>query len=260
MSLLKNINKSIEKTIVQFTKEVSEKYGMPQDEILEMWTTISKMKIKSVSSSTKKMSPWLQFCKDERIKLKKDQPSLKFGEISKVIGEKWSAMSDDDKKKYESSVPVITNTTNITKNTNNNTEKNNHDESSNTTEENPSNDVIVPTKTSTTSTSKKTSTTTTNAKKPVVSKSPTTTTTDPAQWTRDHLEKMSISELKELCEGIKLSKTGKKSEIVNRLLNCSDTGVGLTQIDEEGDEMNDNASDVSETEPQCAFNYDYSSD
>ncbi len=247
MSLLKNINKSIEKTIVQFTKEVSEKYGMPQDEILEMWTTISKMKIKSVSSSTKKMSPWLQFCKDERIKLKKDQPSLKFGQISKVIGEKWSAMSDEDKKKYESSVPTTTTNT---------TEKKNDDDNETTTEVAA---AALPTKTSTASSLKKT-TTTTNAKKSSISKTPMTT--DPAQWTRDHLEKMSISELKELCEGIKLSKTGKKSEIVNRLLNCSDTGgVGLTQMDEEGgDDMNDNASDVSETEPQCAFNYDYSSD
>ncbi len=99
MSLTKTINKSIEKTIVSFTQEISEKYGMSQDELLEIWSNISKMKMKTTEKK-KKLSPWLKFCKNERVRIKKQDPSIPFGKISKMIGDLWKTMSDEDKKNY----------------------------------------------------------------------------------------------------------------------------------------------------------------
>ena len=33
--------------------------------------------------------------------VKKEQPDIKFGEVGKVLGEKWRAIGADEKKKYE---------------------------------------------------------------------------------------------------------------------------------------------------------------
>lgn len=220
--------------MVQFTKEISEKYGMSQDELIEMWENVSKMKVKSVKSSTKKMSPWLQFCKDERVRLKTEQPSLKFGEISKRIGEKWSAMSKDEKQSYRSTTVienVIESETVITPSSENEDSNLGNEKSKKTKRGN----VVVTTHT-----------TSTNEK-----------------WTRENLEKMSISDLKELCESIKLSKTGKKAILIDRLMNCSDETVASSNVHvpmsrvEESDYGGDSED---EDNRQCSFNYNYNSD
>lgn len=106
MSLTKIINKSIEKTIVSFTQEISEKYGISHDELLEMWTNASKMKMKTTEKKKKKLSPWLTFCKNERVRIKKEDSSIPFGKISKMIGDLWKNMTDEDKKKYGQNIPV----------------------------------------------------------------------------------------------------------------------------------------------------------
>ena len=90
----------------------------------------------------------------------------------------------------------------------------------------------------------------------------TTSTIENGKWTRDDLEKMSINDLKELCESIKLSKTGKKTILIDRLMNCSGEGMVMattpsmppqSSLDNDNeDEDNDNTG--------CAFTYDYSSD
>ena len=102
MSLTKIINKSIEKSIVSFTQEISEKYGMSQDDLLEMWSNVSKMKMKmkTIDKKKKKLSPWLKFCKNERVRIKKEDSTIPFGKISKMIGDLWKQMSDEDKKNY----------------------------------------------------------------------------------------------------------------------------------------------------------------
>lgn len=262
---MKNIHKCIEKNVVQFTKDVSDKYGISQEDLLEMWTSVSKMKIKSANgSSTKKMSPWLQFCKDERIKLKIDEPSLKFGEISKRIGEKWSAMSKEEKKQYESpresNSPVVAST---------NTTRDDDDD-----DEPPSQTNAPVGATPKSKKNKKNSTRVAAAAVAPPQVVGQSSTNSSEKWTRDGLEKMSISELKELCESIKLSKTGKKTVLVDRLLNCSDYTMTTTTTTatadnapyepstsmEDVDIQDGNSSESEEEEGQSGFDYDYSSD
>jgi hypothetical protein len=110
MSLTKTINKSIEKSIISFTQEVAQKYGVSQDDLLEIWSNISKMKMKTIDKKKKKLSPWLKFCKDERIRIKKEDSSIPFGQISKMIGDLWKNMSDEDKKNYGQDEDVSTDT------------------------------------------------------------------------------------------------------------------------------------------------------
>ena len=100
MSLIKAINKAIEKNIDKFVEEIEHKYGVSKTDLLDMWMDISKMKMKT-QNKNKKLSPWLQFCKDQRIIMKKNHPEMSFGEISKMIGFEWSKMTKDEKNTYK---------------------------------------------------------------------------------------------------------------------------------------------------------------
>lgn len=225
MFLLKTIQKSIEKCVLEYVRMVAEQYELPEDELLAMWTDLTKMRIKTASNGSKRMSPWLQFCKEERIRLKGEEPTLKFGEISKRIGEKWSAMSAEERQAYIQNLPSASN------------------------EEAGDSSTTSPTTTGKTTVKKKkamnkeedakkkkttTTATTTTTKKVVSSKKQNHDTsvdeigtnatvavdTDPStMWTRENLEKMKIDDLRELCGEVQLSKSGKKSDLIDRLLN-----------------------------------------
>ncbi|CAF0813112.1 unnamed protein product, partial [Didymodactylos carnosus] len=61
-----------------------------------------KEKIKKDPNAPKKpLSAYFLFSRDERQKIKIERPELSTTEIMKVIGERWSNLSDDIKKPYE---------------------------------------------------------------------------------------------------------------------------------------------------------------
>ena len=45
-------------------------------------------------------SPYLFFCMEERQKLLKKHPDLKFGEISRDLSDEWNEMSETKKKRF----------------------------------------------------------------------------------------------------------------------------------------------------------------
>lgn len=191
MFLLKTFHKTIEKSVTEYTRLVSEKYGIPEDELMEMWTDVTKMRMKTASGKSKRMSPWLRFCKEERVRMKTNDPTLKFGEISKRIGEKWSHMTSEERHAYLATIPeepVI-----------------------------PTTDGATVTKKSSSS-SKKTTTTTTAAVGEEV---------DPSLWTKENLGKMKIEELRAFCSKVQLSKSGKKSDLIDRLLKSIQYSAGV---------------------------------
>lgn len=42
-------------------------------------------------------SPYINFCTEERPKIKEANPSATFGELGKLLGEKWKKMPDSEK-------------------------------------------------------------------------------------------------------------------------------------------------------------------
>jgi hypothetical protein len=48
----------------------------------------------------KKKSAFLIYCEEHRDQLKKENPDLSFGEIAKLLGEKWKQLSEDEKEIY----------------------------------------------------------------------------------------------------------------------------------------------------------------
>lgn len=60
-----------------------------------------KKKTKKKSSVKKAKTAFLFFSQANRAKLKEENASLTFGELGKLLGEKWNALSSEEKKPYE---------------------------------------------------------------------------------------------------------------------------------------------------------------
>ena len=93
-SLMKKITRDITSSVTAFTARIAEKYNLDQDELLDLWSEQTKMKIKtatSTSATAKPKSAYLVFCAEQRAILKAEQPDLSFAAISTEIGIRWKA-------------------------------------------------------------------------------------------------------------------------------------------------------------------------
>ena len=50
----------------------------------------------------KPASPYIQFCKDMRPKIKSEHPDMAFGDIAKELGRRWKSLSAEEKQRYSS--------------------------------------------------------------------------------------------------------------------------------------------------------------
>jgi hypothetical protein len=62
--------------------------------------TATKKK-KDPNAPKRSKTSYIFFANEMRVKLKKENPSMTFGEVGKKIGEMFRALSSDEKKKYE---------------------------------------------------------------------------------------------------------------------------------------------------------------
>jgi len=47
------------------------------------------------------LSAYMFFANEQRDKVREDNPGIKFGEVGKMLGEKWKALSEKQKEPYE---------------------------------------------------------------------------------------------------------------------------------------------------------------
>ncbi|OJJ60896.1 hypothetical protein ASPSYDRAFT_87465 [Aspergillus sydowii CBS 593.65] len=47
------------------------------------------------------LSAYMFFANDNRDKVREENPGISFGQVGKMLGEKWKALSDKDRKPYE---------------------------------------------------------------------------------------------------------------------------------------------------------------
>jgi len=85
--------------VLSFTQAVALKYSISEEDLLAMWSESSKMKMSSTTTKKAK-SAYQNFSDHQRKLLKKEAPTMKFGEISKTIGARWKNLSAEDKKKW----------------------------------------------------------------------------------------------------------------------------------------------------------------
>ena len=47
------------------------------------------------------MSPFFMFSREERVKVKAENPFMSFGEIAKELGRRWAVMQPHEKQRYQ---------------------------------------------------------------------------------------------------------------------------------------------------------------
>ncbi|KAI7516758.1 hypothetical protein KC343_g23209 [Hortaea werneckii] len=47
------------------------------------------------------LSAYMFFANDQRDKVREENPGIKFGEVGKILGEKWKGLNDKQKAPYE---------------------------------------------------------------------------------------------------------------------------------------------------------------
>jgi hypothetical protein len=114
-----HVHKMVENYVVSIVDKIANRYGIPRQELMDLMktvdtsttthrsqktivTTIPSRQIPVVTSNKKQLSGYVKFCKEHRQQLKEDQPTLKFGDISKELGRIWSTLTSEEKKKYDS--------------------------------------------------------------------------------------------------------------------------------------------------------------
>ncbi|KAI7907098.1 high mobility group box domain-containing protein [Cokeromyces recurvatus] len=55
---------------------------------------------KDPSAPKRGLSAYMFFSQENRAKVKEENPTATFGQLGKLLGEKWKAMSDEEKKPY----------------------------------------------------------------------------------------------------------------------------------------------------------------
>jgi hypothetical protein len=108
-------NTDILKKLGEMWKELSDKkkkkYVKMSDEDKERYEEEMKLyvppegeekkKSKSKKTGVKRApSSYMLFCKDNREKIKEENPDIKFGDITKTLGQMWRDLSDKKKQKY----------------------------------------------------------------------------------------------------------------------------------------------------------------
>lgn len=99
MSLMNKITKNVENSLQEYTRILAEKFDLNQDSLLEIWNDMTKMKVRT-KDAPKKRSAYQAFCAEQRTILKKQNPEISFGEISKITSTRWKALTAEQKAKY----------------------------------------------------------------------------------------------------------------------------------------------------------------
>jgi len=95
------ILKSAAETFKDLSAEAKAPYLLLQQEDKNRYTTERKRYVSHNKSPKRILTPYIRFFTEINSKLRKENPTLKITEISKLIGKKWKEMSVDEKKKFQ---------------------------------------------------------------------------------------------------------------------------------------------------------------
>jgi len=99
------INNTINQYISVFMDSIVERFDLKREDLEEMWKETQKKKIKKAAKITKRkkaLAPaaYILFCKDERPKIRKENPELSFADIARELGRRWKSADDEVKLFY----------------------------------------------------------------------------------------------------------------------------------------------------------------
>ncbi|RJE18329.1 hypothetical protein PHISCL_09341 [Aspergillus sclerotialis] len=62
--------------------------------------TVERKK-KDPNAPKRGLSAYMFFANEQREKVREDNPGISFGQVGKMLGEKWKNLSDEDRRPYE---------------------------------------------------------------------------------------------------------------------------------------------------------------
>lgn len=92
----KELQKVVNKTITTYISAISEKYNLEHSELVEIWEEVQGGKKKGKP----RQNGYINFCKAKRPDIKKENPTMTFGEQGKVLGKMWKELSVEEKSKW----------------------------------------------------------------------------------------------------------------------------------------------------------------
>lgn len=103
--MISDIDRVVSTYIDSFCEEVGKEHGITKDVLTKKWEEVVKKSsvpshVSAEKKKTGKKSMYQNFFIHKRIELKKTDPSLNFGDLSKQISKLWKEMSKEDQKKY----------------------------------------------------------------------------------------------------------------------------------------------------------------
>lgn len=112
-----NILKVIQHYIQKYQENIKSQYPDVDLKILQkLWNDGNLKKAPETDTKTnqkKKKTAYQNFFVIARERMTKENPTLKFGEISKLVSKEWSSLTQEQKKEYENNTesvkPIVTN-------------------------------------------------------------------------------------------------------------------------------------------------------
>jgi hypothetical protein len=113
------MNSAIQKIIKDHNdlllSQIAEKFSVNPDELNELAESVFNTKLGRTNAPRKKrevVSAYLAFCAKTRDSIKKESPEMKFGDVSKRLGEMWGKLTPEEKATYAAvTAPTTTTTT-----------------------------------------------------------------------------------------------------------------------------------------------------
>ncbi|KAF7596462.1 Non-histone chromosomal protein 6 [Aspergillus hancockii] len=74
---------------------------MPKEKTRKAKPARVERKKKDPNAPKRGLSAYMFFANDNREKVREENPGISFGQVGKMLGEKWKALSDTDRRPYE---------------------------------------------------------------------------------------------------------------------------------------------------------------
>ncbi|PYH77273.1 hypothetical protein BO82DRAFT_185980 [Aspergillus uvarum CBS 121591] len=73
---------------------------MPKEKVTRKTKRVERKK-KDPNAPKRGLSAYMFFANDNREKVREENPGISFGQVGKMLGERWKALSDSERRPYE---------------------------------------------------------------------------------------------------------------------------------------------------------------
>jgi len=99
-TLLSEIKTIIQEAMNKYIDEIHTEFNIDKGELRMLWEKITNEEKKKPKTDRTK-SAYQNFCAYYRPIIRQENPEIKFGDVSQIIGKKWKTLPEDDKVRFK---------------------------------------------------------------------------------------------------------------------------------------------------------------